>query len=188
MNNEASTELTYSASFLGPTEEPDSPALRIPPHDLRPPLVADKDEFYNGEDVGRIFWRGMCCPQCGRVNSREYFSHWECFGCGFRHGAPKTIYTAVQLADPHRSTFTGPPIIADWVKPDCEITSSQTIIGVPGGLIRVATYVFGETGRVIHLAPSAGAMGGADEMFIKYQTQDVPFRRYPMRSSKGCPL
>jgi len=154
---------------------------------LRPALVADKDLFYNGNDVSKIFWRGICCPFCGRLNSRELYSHWQCFGCNkFVHGTQqRTIFSALQLADPDRSKYTGIPIITDWVKPRSEIVSTQKVLEVPNGFIRCGIYEFGKIGRVIHLIPSVAAMEGADEMFLKYQTQDIPFRRYRMTNGKG---
>jgi hypothetical protein len=91
----------------------------------------------------------------------------------------------MQLADPDRSTYTGIPIITDWVKPGSEVTSTQSVLEVSGGLIRCATYEFGKVGRVFHLVPSVGARDGADAMFYKYQTQDIPFRRYRMMNGKG---
>ena len=182
INGDAPRHLTYLPSFLSRTPPPMSPSFRIPPHDLRPPLALDKDIFYNGNDVAKVFWRGICCPHCGRLNSRELFSHWECFGCGnFKHGSvERTIYSAVQLADPDRSVYTGIPIVTDWVKPGCEVTSTQSVLEVTGGAIRCAMYEFGDAGRVIHFVPSYGAREGIDEMFYKYQTQGIPFRRFRM--------
>jgi hypothetical protein len=180
-------ELSYISSFISPTTIPTSPLVRIPPADLRPPLVGDKDIFYNGNDVSKIFWRGICCPNCGRLNSREHYSHWECFGCNqFIHGSQTpTIYTAAQLADPNRPVYTGIPVIADWVRPESEITVSHQVLEVENGWIRCATYDFGKVGRVMHLVPSVGARNGTDDMFIKYQSQRIPFRRFRMMNGKG---
>ena len=187
LNDNTPRDLTYLPSFLTRTPPPTSPSLRIPPHDLRPPLALDKDIFYNGNDVAKIFWRGICCPHCGRLNSREFFSHWECFGCcNFVHGSgARTIYSAAQLADPDRSVYSGIPIITDWVKPGSEVSSTQSVLEVPGGLIRCAVYEIGKVGRVIHMVPSLGARVGMDEMLHRYQTQDIPFRRYRMTNGKG---
>jgi hypothetical protein len=54
-----------------------------------------------------------------------------------------------------------------------------------GGLIRCGIYDFGNVGRVIHLVPSVAAKEGVDDMFYKYQTQDIPFRRYRMMNGKS---
>jgi hypothetical protein len=187
MNGEVPRDVTYLPSFLSRTPPPISPAFRIPPHNLCPPLVLDKDMFYNGNDVAKVFWRGICCPNCGRLNSREFFSHWECFGCGkFVHRAKeRTIYSSIQLADPDRSVYTGIPIITDWMKPGSEVRSTQSVLEIAGGPIRCAVYDIGKVGRVIHLVPSYGAREGIDEMFHKYQTQDIPFRRFRMMNGKG---
>jgi hypothetical protein len=190
MDGQTPDELDYHPAFTSRTVTPSSPLLCIPPSDLRPPLVGDKDIFYNGNDVSKIFWRGMCCPFCGRLNSREHYSHWECFGCNeFVHGSQqRTIYTAAQLADPNRPVYTGIPVIADWVRPQCEISLSNWVLEVEGGWMRVTSYDFGMVGRVIHLVPSAGATKCADEIFYKYQTQGIPFRRSRMMNGKGMSL
>lgn len=93
----------------------------------------------------------------------------------------------MQLADPDRSIYTGCPIITDWVKPGSEVISLQSVLeGFDGGgVIRCAVYEFGKVGRVIHFVPSVSARDGLDEMFYKYQTQDIPFRRYRMMNGKG---
>lgn len=83
--------------------------------------------------------------------------------------------------------FTGTPIITDWVKPGSEVVSSQSVVEVEGGFIRVATYDIGKAGRVIHLVPSIGVNGGADEIFLRYQSGEIPFRRYRMYNGKGIP-
>jgi hypothetical protein len=161
-----------------------------PPHDLRPPLVGDKDMFYNGNDVAKVFWRGICCPFCGRLNSRELFSQWECFGCkNFTYGSEKrTIYSALQLADPDHAMYTGIPVITDWVKRGCEISTTQTILETSGGILRCAIYEFGKVGRVIHVVPNVTARLEIDEVFLQYQSQDISFRRFRMVSGKGIPF
>jgi hypothetical protein len=189
INNEPPGELEYVSSFLGPTPIPDSLSLRTPPHALRPPIVEDKDLNYNGKDVSEIFWRGICCPTCNRLNSRVYFSHWECFGCGRKFGSQKpTIYTAMELADPERPIYTGLPVITDCATSEKEVKTTLSVLQVEGGLIRCARYEFRKGGRVYHLSPSVGAMGGADELFHKYQTQGIPFRRFRMKGGKGTGL
>jgi hypothetical protein len=89
------------------------------------------------------------------------------------------------LADFDRSLFSGIPIIANWVKPGSEVVSSQQVLEVDGGYVRCAIYEIGNAGRVIHMVPSMQAKAGVDEMLRKYQTQDIPFRRYRMTTGKG---
>jgi len=178
--------LNYIPSFLRRTPTPTSPALTIPPHDLRPPSIGDKDIFYNGNDVSKVFWRGIQCPKCGKLNSRELFSHWHCFGCDLPiHKQERTIYTATQLADPDRGSYTGVPIVVDWVKAGSEIQVRQEVRQVGEGWYRCAIYDFPKGGTVIHMIPSIKAIEECDEMFAKYQTQDIEFRRCRMANRKG---
>ena len=88
--------------------------------------------------------------------------------------------------------YTGVPVVSDWVKGESGIKVWQDVITVPpfghgggGGAVRCAVYEFGTIGRIIHIVPSVGANGGADEMFHKYQTQGIPFRRYRIMNGKG---
>jgi hypothetical protein len=186
INGHSPVALDYLPSFLRRTSTPTNLAFTIPPHDLRPPPIGDKDIFYNGHDVTKVFWKGIQCPDCGKLNSRELFSHWQCFGCKKElQKRERTIYTAKQLADPDRSQYTGIPIVADWVKPGRGIIANQEVIPFKDDRYRCATYEFPKGGRVIHMVPSVGARAGCDEMFSRYQTQNIVFRRCPMTRSKG---
>jgi len=93
----------------------------------------------------------------------------------------------VQL-DTDRLIYTGIPIITDWVKPGSEIVVSHRTLQVDGGFIRCGIYDFGKVGKVIHMVSSVHAKGDVDEMLLKYQTQDIPFRRYRMVTGKGDAL
>ena len=75
----------------------------------------------------------------------------------------------------------------DWVKGGSEVVVRQRAIEVEGGWYRCAVYEIGKVGRVIHMIPSVGARRGCDEMFTKYQTQDIEFRRARMLNGKGIP-
>jgi hypothetical protein len=81
--------------------------------------------------------------------------------------------------------FSGIPIITDWVNPGSEVVSLQQVFEVDGGYVRCAIYEIGKVGRVIHMVPSMQAKTGLDEMLLKYQTQNIPFRRYRMVTGKG---
>jgi hypothetical protein len=76
-------------------------------------------------------------------------------------------------------------VVSDWVNPESEVTCTQNTFQVPGGQIQCAIYEFGKVGRVIHLVPSVGAREEVDEMFYKYQTQDILFRRYRRPNGRG---
>jgi hypothetical protein len=119
-------------------------------------------------------------------------THWHCFGCNqFSYPEPaarqRTLFTATQLADPDRPTYEGTPIVTDWVAPGGEVVSTQVNLELSGGgVYRCVTYDFGgDVGRVIHMVPNLVANMGIDEMFISYQTQNIPFRRYRMATGKS---
>jgi len=107
-------------------------------------------------------------------------------------GTGRTIYTAVQLADPDRPVYTGVPVVMDWVKQGRGICVSHEVLRVSSAegvdaLVRVARYEFAGMGRVVHVVPNVSAREGLDEMFRQYQVQGIPFRRFRMHTGKGLP-
>jgi len=186
VNGITPVELAYLPSFLNRTPPPRSLALTIPPRDLRPPPPTTIQSPYQNPTT-KSFWRGSCCPLCGRLNSRElFFGNWHCLNCShLLLEVPQRVFTARELSDPDAGVWTGVPVLADWVAPSGGVTVRHKALRVEGGYIRCGIYEFGTVGRVIHLVPSIAARGNCDEMFVSYQTQDIEFRRGRMMNYKG---
>ncbi|KAL7266780.1 hypothetical protein RUND412_010657 [Rhizina undulata] len=175
--NDPPENLTYTANFMnGRTPWPSE--ICIPPTPLAPPVVSHAS-MYDGGDVTRMFWRGMCCPQCGRCNSREFYDSWRCLACAFRIEPPRTIFEPSRLLDPHRPIFTGPAMPSNIVNDDIRSISSVT-----DGLT-VIQYTLGDCGTVTHILANTRSNAGpydADWLLREYQNPKLPFRRYPMQN------
>lgn len=173
-------KLEYSHSFIN-CHTPWDPQLELPPAPLRPPLASDRDNYYDGGDVARIYWKGMCCPQCGRLSCREFWAGWVCKNCNFKSSPPRTIFEADRLADPHRSVFTGPAIPSNIVQPG--ITWTRMVVDGMTCLI----YYLKDCGTVAHILASEYQNKRpecADWLFKEYQAPEMPFKRYALKSHK----
>ncbi|KAF4547562.1 2OG-Fe(II) oxygenase-like protein 5 [Elsinoe fawcettii] len=67
-----------------------------PPYPLRPALPDPSAQL--GESVSFAMTRGMCCPNCGKCNSRTKWKGWYC-ECGFSHTPPHPTIPASSLRD-----------------------------------------------------------------------------------------
>lgn len=143
------------------------------PCDVVPSTIPNKD-FYNGQDVSRIFWRGCWCPLCGKLNSRVLWAGWECSNCRSTTRSTRRVYNAQELRDPFRPTYTGPPILFDWKNPRCNVKTDVA----EHPTIRITRYFLGsDVGTVHHIACSDRENQRADELFLAYQTQNIDLRR-----------
>ena len=174
-------KLDYAQSFIN-CYTPWNSQLELPPSPVRPPLAIERDNFYDGGDVARIYWKGMCCPQCGRLNCREYWAGWVCKSCNFKSSPPKTIFDADRLADPHRLVFTGPAIPSNIAQPGISWTR-EVVDGMT-----CLTYSLKDCGTITHILASEQQNkrpNSADWLFREYQVAEMPFRRYPLKSHRG---
>lgn len=152
------------------------------PNPLGPPLNFNRDVFFDGGDVSRVFWKGMCCPKCGRLNCREFWAGWRCLSCDFKFDPPRTIFDATRLADPHRPVFTGPAIPANICHDDIfyerYVRDGMTVI----------QYQLGNCGTVTHILANQKINArpmDADWLFREYQSADMPFKRFILGNHKG---
>ncbi|KAL7269960.1 hypothetical protein RUND412_007342 [Rhizina undulata] len=175
--NEPPDNLTYTANFIN-GRTPWSTEICNPPTPLAPPVVSH-ESMYDGGDVTRMFWMGMCCPQCGRCNSREFYDSWRCLACDFRIEPPRTIFEPSRLLDAHRPIFTEPAIPSNIANDDILAVRS-----VRDGLT-VMQYFLGNCGTVTHILANTRSNAGpydADWLLKEYQNPKLPFRRYPLNN------
>ena len=128
----------------------------------------------------RAFWRGFCCPDCGRLSCREFWRGWCCLNCGRKSDPARTLFDHVALADPHRMIFTGPPIPSNIISPEVGYTDKI----LPNNL-RAVTYYLGSAGTVTHIIANSVTNAqpfDADWMFKEYQSPDMPFKRHPLQT------
>ncbi|OLL21634.1 hypothetical protein NEOLI_001455 [Neolecta irregularis DAH-3] len=172
-----SEHANYSKEFLSLTLQPTT----IVPHDLRIPLPRNADEFYNSKDISKIFWRGFCCAVCGKVSCREFWRGWICSGCGFEFCPPRTTYTAASLACPYAPVYTGLPIITgDRIFHESGVQSEEFTLEN----MRVAKYSLKDCGYVYHIVANQSGNIEADDLFYRYQTENVKFQRHELTTHR----
>ena len=77
------------------------------PYSLRPPLPDVGKEL--GDHLTYINTRGVCCPLCGRCNSRHLWEGWKCEGdCDFELMPERKAVTPVMLHMPWEAMGNGP--------------------------------------------------------------------------------
>ncbi|KAG0136625.1 hypothetical protein HOY82DRAFT_50336 [Tuber indicum] len=170
-------ELNYTENFLS-CRTPWPEDFLQPPNSLAPPLDTELSAHVESGGVSRPFWKGMCCPTCGRLSCRELWAGWLCPACGFSYNPPRTVFDAARLADPHRPVYTGPAIPNNFHNE--EIGSKRF---VKEGMT-VVQYQLGDCGTVTHILAnkvSNSRHEDANWLLENYQNLDMPFRRFPMK-------
>lgn len=150
------------------------------PASLRPPLPDVGKTI--GDNLAYINTRGICCPKCGRCNSRRLLKGWVCenSSCDFSLFPQQVPVTPAVLHNP-------------WDHAPTLIRNSAPTLhrgDIPGVSLKVeykhgykiATYRFdslGIKGSFIHAtATKAVDQGtGADLMFAALQTEDMGLER-----------
>ncbi|PWW78946.1 hypothetical protein C7212DRAFT_350198 [Tuber magnatum] len=170
-------DLTYTENFLS-CRTPWPEDFLQPPNSLAPPLDTKLSAHVECGGVSRPFWKGMCCPQCGRLSCRELWAGWLCPTCKFSYNPPRVVFDAARLADPHRPVYTGPAIPSNLHNE--EIASRRF---VRDGMT-VIQYQLGDCGTVTHILAnevSNSRPEDANWLLENYQNLDMPFRRFPMK-------
>ncbi|KAI5791861.1 hypothetical protein EDC01DRAFT_97726 [Geopyxis carbonaria] len=184
--NEPTPEsLTYDESFLK-AHTYWAKQYEIPPCALNPPLCDERDEWFEDNTTARASWKGMCCPKCGKCNSRTLWKGWKCTNCKFEHN-PKNrcILDARRLADPHRPVFTGPPLPKN--KHTSDIRWTRTVLDSMSGL-SIIQYELGTCGTVTHILVNSllnAQENSADDLLKQYQAVDIPFVRGKLHHNGG---
>lgn len=118
-------------------------------------------------DVSRNFWRGWWC-QCGKLNCRTRLNTRTCSACGVSVQERPSIQTIAQLRSPYAPAYSGPPLFFNTSQIDPSVS-------IRDGL-RILQYDL-KSGSVIHIKSLQ-----VDELLIQYQSQDIDFRRRPMKT------
>lgn len=166
--------LDYNPAFLLTRTEW---AMETEPFSVRPPVLSVGHAV--GDNLTHINTRGMCCPKCGRCNSRRLFRGWKCenAACDFEN-FPKHIPIRIPLLhQPWESTGTGPALARN--KHD-KAQGVQLSVDYKHGF-KVNRYtVPGVNGALVHLIANTTINklpGGADEMFDAMQRHDLHLER-----------
>ena len=152
-----------------------------PPANLRPPVPNIGNVI--GDNITYINTRGICCPKCGRCNSRRLFLGWKCenLDCDFEL-FPQ--HRPVVLAMLHTPWDAAPTLVRN------KYDSSQGVklkVEHKHGY-KISTYTFEKLkGRFIHAAASKDVVqetGGPNDMFAQIQIEDLGLERRTFATKK----
>jgi len=144
------------------------------PAPLRPSLPNIGDQI--GDYLTYINTRGICCPKCGRCNSRRLFRGWICENekCDFK------LITSHQPVFPtmlHTPWDTAPTLVRNRHDPLAKMTVKYKYG------YKIATYTFegfGIEGRFVHAAATKQVLEephGPNDMFQALQREDMGLER-----------
>lgn len=167
--------LDYDPAFLKPSSElwkADYQDEEPEPPGLVPPIPTSGDEI--GDNLGKVFSRGIVCPKCGRCNSRRFFKAWICENdaCDFRYTPTHKLVTPPMLRNPWDTSNT-------LVRNDHESGVSLQVTDSSGH--KVIKYTFDNfKGSFTHIRPYGPILeeeAGPNEMFAALQTEDLGLQR-----------
>lgn len=144
----------------------------IPPAPVRPP-IPDVGNII-GDDLAYINTRGICCPKCGRCNSRRLFDRWVCENptCDYELRPEHRPVMPLHL---HTPWDVAPTLVRNKVEAGVHLKIEHKYG------YKVCTYTFdGIDGCFIHAAATKailGAPNGPDEMMADLQSQDLGLER-----------
>lgn len=166
--------LHYNPAFLLARTEW---AFEAEPFSVKPPVLSVGSTV--GDNLTQINTRGMCCPNCGRCNSRRLFKGWKCENkaCAFEN-FPRHIPVQIPLLhQPWESTGDGPSLTRNKHNRSQGV---QMSVDFRHGF-KVYRYTFpGVNGALVHLVANTTINklpGGADEMFHAMQREDLHLER-----------
>lgn len=139
-----------------------------------------------GDNLTKINTRGICCPQCGRCNSRRLFTGWVCESpdCEWQYFPEHPIIMPAALHTPWDNFGNGPTL--SRAKHGIGVrVETTTIYGY-----KVTTWTIdGVAGKVVHAAANKTITGqphGPDEMLAALQETDLGLERRRFRGEKGA--
>lgn len=160
------------------------------PYDARVPVPTVGDHI--GDNLAYINTRGVCCPQCGRCNSRRLFKGWQCENpdCDWKRFPKHFPVRPAHLHNPWETFGTGPTLgrnVFDEAHVKLEVDHRlgfkiyrYTFTGVEGSLTHIASNAY------INALPN-----GPDDMLAALQHQDdasleLPLERRVFAGTSGA--
>ncbi|CAH1764243.1 6267_t:CDS:10 [Entrophospora sp. SA101] len=175
-------DLEYVDEFLRPGLFVSMNYLNLPFSVMPPPLTpstspllpsSNKNSYF--KDFGFLFWRGFHCRRCGRLSCRKDWRGWKCLNCNYKHFVPHQIIEASMLSNPHRLIFIAPAMDCEGsITKSSDITIARQILSKEQLLIK---YNLPEGGYILHLISNKHITKKCDDIFRRYQAEDMPFRR-----------
>ena len=174
--------LDYDPAFLlhrYPLWKNDDQEREPVPADVRPSVPRVGDLI--GDNLYYINTRGVCCPKCGRCNSRRKFSGWKCEnpGCNWSLTPEHKPVLPTMLHTP----WDAAPTLVRNRHADGVHVESMHLHGY-----KISRYTFnGVNGCFLHLAATKEVLeekNGPNEMFATLQSADMGLERRVFAVSK----
>nr|POF17954.1 hypothetical protein CFP56_13365 [Quercus suber] len=137
-----------------------------------------------GDNLTKINTKGICCPDCGRCNSRRLFTGWVCENprCSWQYFPEHRIIMPAALHTPWDNFGHGPTLSRARHGVGVRVEST-TVFGY-----KVTTWTIdGIDGRIIHAAANKTINeqpGGPNEMLAALQSEDLGLERRRFRGEK----
>ena len=174
-----SANLSYSKEFL--QERTQWPEMIKPPFDLKPVPLADNF----GNPFSYSNWKGMVCPNCGRCNTRNLWTRWQCraVGCGFEHGGTTVPVPISAVLPDYEGNDGGHALPQDE-------HSAPVVLRDPVflGFWRIHIYDLLKGNKIAHFHSNCKINQEADgpnAMFRSLQEADINLKRFPLQSAQG---
>ena len=168
-------KLDYDPSFL--LHRANSWQDETEPYSVQP-AVPDVSNFI-GDNLTYINTRGICCPKCGKCNSRRYFKGWKCENplCDFVKTPEHRPVKPQMLHNPWDIVGDGPTLARNKHKEQLGV--KLQVEHLDG--YKVYQYTFdGIEGKLIHAISNVRLnrqKQGADQMFAAIQELDLQLER-----------
>jgi ssDNA-binding Zn-finger/Zn-ribbon topoisomerase 1 len=149
------------------------------PYDVRVPIPDVGN--YIGDNLSYINTRGICCPKCGKCNSRRYFKGWKCENreCDWERFPKHFTVRPAQLHSPWDTFGDGPSLGRNTFD---EANVKLAIEHYHG--MKIYRYTFnGVEGSLTHITSNArlnAAANGPNDMLAALQQQDDPELELPL--------
>jgi alkylated DNA repair dioxygenase AlkB len=149
------------------------------PYDVRVP-VPDVGNFI-GDNLSYINTRGICCPKCGRCNSRRFFRGWKCESpdCDWEKFSKHFPVRPAQLHSPWDTFGDGPSLGRNTFDESVVKLAIEHHHGM-----KIYRYTFkGVKGSLTHISSNArlnAATNGPNDMLAALQQQDDPELELPL--------
>ena len=175
-------ERTYSEGFM--KERTEWPQNIQPVYALQPSLLNVDSESAAAISYSWAAAKGMCCPQCGRCNSREFWDRWECRSCHFVHKIPQPVMSPLALIGMDEFQYTGHAIPTGEACYPAKIIFKDIV-----GQWRITTYELIKGNTVTHFQANKtiiDAEGGPTDVFSSIQRSGgMGLQRFPIGVMPG---
>ncbi|KAF2859342.1 hypothetical protein K470DRAFT_219326, partial [Piedraia hortae CBS 480.64] len=177
----ATSFIDYNPAWLLSRQEWEN---EMPPYDIKPALPNIGKAL--GDNLTYINTRGVCCPLCGRCNSRYLFSGWRCDNqaCTWSWYPKHRPVIPGALNQPWDIAGNGPALTRCKVVDGVHVKTSY----VWGYKVQEFSFK-GVEGSLIHASANAALnkqKGSADEMFAALQSVEIGLKRRRFATERGA--